>query len=170
MQNPFENYLKIKCPSTGDWNTIQFLSKLKIDCQSSHTSLIQSQKRNNTSNRSKHQRAWHMSAAGPKTSLLCKQSAYRDPKRIHCHRNQIASCSLGDGKISSFPVCKSLHPRNGSKTIRGHITQEPEPSNTQAAKNPDKNFPLQFHCALYTRSSKSTCGLLVPNGRSRRHH
>ena len=111
-----------------------------------------------------------MSAAGPETSLLCKQSTCGDPVRIHCHRNQIASCSLGDGKISSFPVCKSLHPSNGSKTTRGHIIQEPEPGNTQAAKNPDKNFPLQFHHVLYTRSNKSTSGLLVPNGRSERHH
>ena len=44
-------------------------------------------------------------------------------------------------KVSSL-VCKSLHSTNRSKTVGGHIIQEHEPSNTQAAKNPDKNFPL----------------------------
>ena len=111
-----------------------------------------------------------MFVAGPETSLLCKQSAYRDPMRVCCHRNQIASCSLGNGEVSSLPVCKSLHSRNGSKTVGGHIIQESKPSNTQVAKNPDKNFSLQFHHALHTRSDKSTCGVLVPNGRSKRHH
>ena len=86
------------------------------------------------------------------------------------HRNQITSSSLDDGEISSLPVCKSLHSGNGSKTVGGHTIKESEPSNTQVAKNPNKNFSLQLHHALHTRSDKSTFGLLVPNGRSKRHH
>ena len=61
---------------------------------------------------------------------------------------------MGDGEVSSLPVCESLHSRNISKAVGGHIIQEPKPNNAHVTKNPDKNFSLQFHCVIHTRSDK----------------
>ena len=71
-----------------------------------------------------------MLVARPETSLLCEQSTYGDLTWVHCHRDQISSCSLGDGEVSSLPVHKSLHPGNRSKAMGSHIVQKSKPSNT----------------------------------------
>ena len=85
LAEPIRELCKEKVPfNWGLEHHTAFKQIKKIDCQSSHTSLLQSQKRNN---RCKHQRARCVSATGPKTSLLCEQSTYRDPKRLCCHRN-----------------------------------------------------------------------------------
>ena len=40
---------------------------------------------------------------------------------------------MGNGEVSPLPICKSLHPGNGSKALGSHIVQESKPSNTQVA-------------------------------------
>ena len=85
-----------------------------------------------------------MFVAGPETSLLCEQSTYRDPIRVCCHRNQIATCSFGNGEVSSPPVCKSLHSRNGSNTLEAILSKSLNQATPRLQRILIRTFPYNF--------------------------
>ena len=140
------------------------------DCQSSHTSLLQSQKRNSTADRCKCKGTWSMLVARPKTSFFCKQGPYRDPTWVCVNWDWVPSSGLGNGEIPLLLVCKPLYPGNRPETSGSNFIQMPQPSNTQVAEDPDKNISLHIYCQIYSRYNKPACRLLVPFGRPERCH
>ena len=60
-------------------------------------------------------------------------------------------------KFHHFLFCKPLHIRNRLEAIRSHLIKKPQPSNSTAAKNLNKNIPLPLYCPLYIRHHQSTC-------------
>ena len=69
----------------------------------------------------KHQGSRSMCNTRPKASVICKQSIDWGAEKVCSNRVRILGCSLDNGKISSFSLCKPLCSRNRPKALRGII-------------------------------------------------
>ena len=58
------------------------------------------------------------------------------------------SC-MGHGEVPPLLVCKPLYIGNRPEAIRSYTIQKPQPSNSKATKNSNKNLSISLHCPLY---------------------
>ena len=75
--------------------------------------------------------------------------------------NESLAAAWAMEKFHHFLFASHFILETDQKPHRSYLIQKPQPCNTKATKNSDKNISIPFHCLSYTRCHQSTCLLLV---------